>query len=754
MKKIILLIGLFLPISGFATHIVGGEIVLTHVVDQNYKLALILYFDEVYGNPGAIDANADIHIFKKNGDEFIKSFTLPIQSDTYVEYTNPDCATGDLITRRIYYATEISLENNIYTDNAGYYLVYERCCRNQVIQNIFDPGGAGQTFYLEIPPVIKEGVPFINSTPELFPPLSDYACLNQPFYFDFGGTDVDGDSLVYSLSTPLNGNSTRDDPLPPPSSGPYPEIQFQPSYSLRNMIRGNPSLSIDQQTGQLTITPTELGLFVFAVRCEEYRDGVRIGEVRRDYQMLVLDCPEADPPVLGLNEENGVISQDFGAFEFNASLTDNCFTVYAADPNPSSILIPRIIPITQPNLNVVTVSPGSLSTTLGGTPVEFQVCLAECPELVNDRYEFYMVVGDNSCSLPLLDTIRVAIDITLENNPPQVSTDLIYNNREDYYEVDVEVGTPLNFEALGLDTDLDSLVLRAIGDGFNLASSGFDFGVITGRGEISREVEWIPTCEFIPEGDTTATLFFDLVLEDYWECGKKSADTTRVKVNLFYNPEENPGPEVQITSLTPTTTGSKITYFEEIIVGDSVVIDLEAIDPNGDFIAIEGSGLDLLGLESGALQGISPLNLSFIFNSSCELLGEGVDSGEYLITFIAKDERNCSTLEQDTVELLIRVIDIPQIASTKFPNAFSPNGDNSSETFKISNLPIDNCNDSFESITIYNRWGEEVFTSELREFEWNGFGYPAGSYYYLIKYRNSEYKGNIMLLTDTPKSNN
>jgi len=61
MKKLLYLL-LFLPLSSYATHIVGGEIVLTHVTSQNYKLALILYFDEVYGNPGAIDPNVDIHI--------------------------------------------------------------------------------------------------------------------------------------------------------------------------------------------------------------------------------------------------------------------------------------------------------------------------------------------------------------------------------------------------------------------------------------------------------------------------------------------------------------------------------------------------------------------------------------------------------------------------------------------------------------------------------------------------------------------
>ncbi len=746
-KLIVLLFGILGALNGYATHIVGGEIELTHIQGESYTLALILYFDEVYGNPGAIDTDADVHIFRKADNQYLESFTLPIVSDTYVAYTNPECATGDLITRRIYYATEIELPNSLYDHPQGYYLVYERCCRNQVIQNIADPEGAGQTFYLEIPPVVKDGAPFLNSTPRLFPPLSDYACLNQPFYFNFGGTDLDGDSLVYSISIPLNGNSTREDPLPPPTPGPYSTVIFLPSYSIQNTIRGNPSLSINPQTGFLTIVPSELGLFVFAVKCEEFRNGEKIGEVRRDYQMLVLDCPTAEPPQIGLQEQEGRVFQESGEFTFDASLTDNCFTVYATDASPNSQLAPQIIPLTQPNLNVVTVAPGS-QTAESGEIVTFEVCLSDCPELVNDQYSFLMVVGDNSCSLPLLDTIQVNLNIFLENLPPEVSTDLPFNPLEDFYEVDLEVGNPLTFEALGLDADNDSLVLRLIGNGFPLTN--FSSSLLTGIGEIRDSVTWFPTCNLLPAGDTTTTLFLDLVLEDYWECGKKSADTTRVKVNLFYTPEENPGPEIEITSLTPTQTGSITSYFYEIIVGDSVQIDLSAIDPNGDFISVTPSGIETLRLDQGSLQGTSSIAASYIFAATCDLLGENTTPGEYVIRFTARDESNCSPNAESTVELLIRVIDIPQIEIPDFPNAFSPNGDNKSDVFRIAILPIDNCQDQFESVQIYNRWGEQVFESTQRDFAWDGKDHPAGVYFYIIQYRNSSYKGTINLLTNKP----
>ena len=65
---------------------------------------------------------------------------------------------------------------------------------------------------------------------------------------------------------------------------------------------------------------------------------------------------------------------------------------------------------------------------------------------------------------------------------------------------------------------------------------------------------------------------------------------------------------------------------------------------------------------------------------------------------------------------------------------------------RLPNLPPDNCKDQFQHIEVYNRWGKLVFRSTRRDFAWTGDGYPVGIYYYLIKYRNSVYKGTVSLL--------
>ena len=54
----------------------------------------------------------------------------------------------------------------------------------------------------------------------------------------------------------------------------------------------------------------------------------------------------------------------------------------------------------------------------------------------------------------------------------------------------------------------------------------------------------------------------------------------------------------------------------------------------------------------------------------------------------------------------------------KFPNAFSPNGDNENDAFQ----PVRaNCNYEFYDLKIYSRWGEVVFASNDKHQSWDGY---------------------------------
>ena len=103
---------------------------------------------------------------------------------------------------------------------------------------------------------------------------------------------------------------------------------------------------------------------------------------------------------------------------------------------------------------------------------------------------------------------------------------------------------------------------------------------------------------------------------------------------------------------------------------------------------------------------------------------------------------------------VVITVETPCIVNKNYsaPNAFSPNGDGNNDEFCIKGLS--NCISSFE-ISIYNRWGEMIYSSTEADFCWDGKYQgvvldPAVFVFYLkaIYIDNSELikKGNITLL--------
>ena len=142
-------------VRAIATHIVGGEFELIYVDGFTYQLNLVQYFDNVNGNPDAEDPEILVRIFRKSDNESMGIITLENKGFTFVPYTNIECTIDELETRRIFYSTTITLSPDVYNDPQGYYVIWERCCRNNIINNIVNPEATGQTFYLEFPAVVK-----------------------------------------------------------------------------------------------------------------------------------------------------------------------------------------------------------------------------------------------------------------------------------------------------------------------------------------------------------------------------------------------------------------------------------------------------------------------------------------------------------------------------------------------------------------------------------------------------------------------
>jgi gliding motility-associated-like protein len=289
-KYVFILIIFFIKNSAFATHIVGGDITVKHLTGNNFEVTLHFYRDCLNGAI-SFDPTINLGVYDKTTNAQALLFTMSLNS-SHVLTLGDSCFTpSNLCVEEGVYSTTINLPNNPH----GYYISWQRCCRNNIIQNIIGPGNAGMVFYAELAdPALRNSTPIFGSYPNA------YMCAGQPNYQSFSATDVDGDSLSYSLLTPLNDNAPSSIPIPPPSSGPYGDVSWLSPYSAADMMGGTPVMSIDAHTGMIVSTPPLLGVYVFAVRVEEFRHGIKIGEIRRDIQYQVLTCTSNAPPAFSL----------------------------------------------------------------------------------------------------------------------------------------------------------------------------------------------------------------------------------------------------------------------------------------------------------------------------------------------------------------------------------------------------------------------------------------------------------------------
>jgi len=269
-----------------ATHIVGGDMTYEHVGNNNYTITLKLYIDCFFGQPGAIagDVNSRIGVFNSSGT-LLQSLQIFRQGPTRISGSNYSCVippTDQCVDLYVYTASAI-LPNIA----GGYRLEFQRCCRNNGIKNIRNPDVTGSTYRTFIPQRADNKT---NSSARFIGAPPNFLCKDEVLTYDHSAVDADGDSLVYELYAPLTGAS-QSDPAPTPLNFIFSQaVQWQNGYGTQTQLRSTPDMSIDPVTGEFVMKPQDTGKFVVGIAVYEYRDGVRINTVYRDFQFNVYEC--------------------------------------------------------------------------------------------------------------------------------------------------------------------------------------------------------------------------------------------------------------------------------------------------------------------------------------------------------------------------------------------------------------------------------------------------------------------------------
>jgi gliding motility-associated-like protein len=104
----------------------------------------------------------------------------------------------------------------------------------------------------------------------------------------------------------------------------------------------------------------------------------------------------------------------------------------------------------------------------------------------------------------------------------------------------------------------------------------------------------------------------------------------------------------------------------------------------------------------------------------------------------------------DTISVMVDVISNCDIG-IEFPNVFTPNNDGMNDNF----IPIKYKGVSNANLSIYNRWGVQIFYTENLRIGWNGFHNSSicseGIYYWIVQYtsvtnESKDLKGFLTLL--------
>ncbi len=269
-KSLWLLLLLFVSFQAKASHIVGGEVTYQCLGNNSYRVVVTMFRD----CSGVImQPTTNLTIRRGNG-VLVGTYFIPKGPSSFINVNKPGCGSP---TPNVCIETAKYTLDSIYLppSSTGYYFYNQGCCRNNGVNNILNAWKVGSTFSSQI--IGNSGI--CNSSPSFnqYPPVVLPA--NVPLAVNVSASDPDSDSLSYDLCAPLD-----DDNFVPP----FVNVPFAAGYSSSNLVPATPPLAINPSTGIISGRITSAGKYSVGICITEWRNGVIVGTVRRDYQFTVI----------------------------------------------------------------------------------------------------------------------------------------------------------------------------------------------------------------------------------------------------------------------------------------------------------------------------------------------------------------------------------------------------------------------------------------------------------------------------------
>lgn len=350
-KLFLLLVFLISVIPLWASHQRAAEITYVWKNTNTYEFTMITY------NVPNEAWNQRDSLLVKWGDGF----------ESYVPRINWE-NLGDNTVRSIYKSI------HSYSSPGTYTISMEDSFRNYGVVNMNDSGSV--PMYIESELVIS---PFIghNSSVQLLNAPVDQGCVGKPFYHNPAAYDPDGDSLSYRL-VPCKGAYGQE----------VPGYFYPQASSL---------FEIDTHSGLLQWeNPVIQGEFNVAILIEEWRDGVKVGSVIRDMQILINACNN-NIPLIDLVADTCV--------EAGATLD---FIISALDPDGDQVTLEASGAPLEVQSSPATLTP---TTDYGLNPAIEFTWNTQCSHIRKNPYQLVVHAKDNSVPIHLSNVQAVNISV-------------------------------------------------------------------------------------------------------------------------------------------------------------------------------------------------------------------------------------------------------------------------------------------------------------------------------------------------------
>jgi gliding motility-associated-like protein len=696
MRNLAILFFLAITHNALSTHIAGGNITYTKLANPNeYQITLTIYRDcnSIMQGPFT---TSNMNMYYRNGCG--QTFTLPV---TWVPGTGIEVVTACTIDpstcnggtryglQEYKWTGTVTLPFSATTPTCNdWYFVWGTnvnagwCCRNT--NNTLGPAPGQQNFFIDS--YLNNNIPAGNTSARFNSFQVPAYCIQEPVTVVFDVSEPQGDSVVYSLTSALTGWNVNANYLAPRT----PQV---PANVVGNQISINPS------NGNISFFSNTQQTSIFVLKVDEYRNGVLVGYVKVDVQVI-----------LGIGRYCDNIRP---AFKFDSTAVQ-CTTDTTFKVELNSLVACNSIArngsefrLYDPDGDLVQIQEARPDTCISdGRTRNIWLRLTKGFEK-NGRYYLVSRKGTdnntfgNRCDLFMneFDTLTILV-----SGCPDYRAPLLLEN--------VTLDT-INENAVILNWKIDPVndtLNRAWFNGYNLFryQPGENILRFTNR-------FWIEThVDTLRHRDVYAPVLPRDQIQSY--------NLNLNLINGFQNQRSKTVSTIRLLNEPASSIDDSlyILKWNHYVGWDSAKYNLELFDLNRP-----DAGWQIV------MQGVDDTSVSY---------RKPFKKGRYSVRIFT--ERSDNVYRSYSNVLFFNV----PFKEVIIPNVITPNGDEINDELKIKYLYLY----PGSKLKIFNRWNQLVFFSDDYQNDWRADGLEAGTYYYILEVLDDEsflpYSGTLKVI--------